>query len=80
MHAGDDRSRSSECACPSWTTEFRKAKMASSQAQAEITERRLRPLYDAIDNRQNKKALQIADKIIKKQEDLYCAKVCRSLC
>ena len=35
---------------------------------------------DAIDNRQNKKALQIADKIIKKQEDLYCAKVCRSFC
>ncbi|CAI8015180.1 N-alpha-acetyltransferase 25, NatB auxiliary subunit [Geodia barretti] len=53
--------------------------MASSQAQAEITERRLRPLYDAIDNRQNKKALQIADKIIKKQEDLYCAKALKAI-
>ena len=30
---------------------------------------------DAIDNGQNKKAIQIADKIIKKQVDLHCAKV-----
>ena len=53
--------------------------MASSQAQAEITERQLRPLYDEIDNRPNKKALQIADKIVKKQEDLFCAKALKAI-
>ena len=30
---------------------------------------------DAVDNGQNKKAVQIADKILKKQGDLQCAKV-----
>ena len=31
---------------------------------------------DAVDNGQNKKAVQIADKILKKQGELHCAKVC----
>jgi hypothetical protein len=30
---------------------------------------------DAVDNGHNKKAVQIADKILKKQGDLHCAKV-----
>ena len=30
---------------------------------------------DAVDNGHNKKAIQIADKILKKQGDLHCAKV-----
>lgn len=31
---------------------------------------------DAVDNGQNKKAIQLADKILKKQEGLHCARVC----
>ena len=31
---------------------------------------------DAIDNGHNKKAVQMADKILKKQDGLHCAKVC----
>ena len=30
---------------------------------------------DAVDNGHNKKAIQIADKVLKKQTDLHCAKV-----
>ena len=32
-------------------------------------------ISDAVDNGHNKKAVQIADKILKKQGDLHCAKV-----
>ena len=32
-----------------------------------------------MDNGQNKKALQIADKVLKKQGDLHCAKVCAAM-
>jgi len=32
-------------------------------------------LTDALDYGQNKKALQLADKVLKKQSDLSCAKV-----
>ena len=35
---------------------------------------------DAVDNGQNKKAIQIADKILKKQVDLQCAKVGVHVC
>ena len=70
--------------------------MATSQAEAQLIERKLRPLYgkspayktfqpwfqyfvlhcaDAVDNGQNKKAIQLADKLLRKQEDLYPAKV-----
>lgn len=55
------------------------AESAASQAQAEVTERRLRPLYDALDYGQHKKALQIADKILKKQKDLKCARVLKAI-
>ena len=34
-------------------------------------------LPDAVDNGQNKKAIQLADKILKKQDDLQCARVCQ---
>lgn len=30
---------------------------------------------DALDSMNNKQAIQLADKILKKQKDLYCAKV-----
>lgn len=33
------------------------------------------PSIDAVDNGQNKKAVQLADKILKKQDDLHCARV-----
>ena len=70
--------------------------MAASDQEAEVIERRLRPVYgqrtgyylqngvymrfflqpvDAIDNGQNKKAIQQADKILKKYPKLHCAKV-----
>jgi N-terminal acetyltransferase B complex non-catalytic subunit len=48
-------------------------------AAREVTERRLRPVYDAIDNGQFKKAVQLADKIMKKQNDLVCAKALKAL-
>lgn len=32
---------------------------------------------DAVDNGQNKKAVQLADKILKKKKDLQCARVRR---
>ena len=32
---------------------------------------------DAVDNGQNKKAVQLADKILKKQDELQCARVRR---
>ena len=31
---------------------------------------------DALDSQNNKQAIQLADKILKKQKDLHCAKVC----
>ncbi|XP_052801736.1 N-alpha-acetyltransferase 25, NatB auxiliary subunit-like [Mya arenaria] len=50
-----------------------------SKANAEVAERRLRPIYDCLDNGNNKKALQEADKVLKKQKDFLCAKVLKSL-
>jgi len=43
------------------------------------TERKLRPLYDALDNLNNKQAIQRADKILKKEKDFHCAKVLKAL-
>ncbi|XP_028396566.1 N-alpha-acetyltransferase 25, NatB auxiliary subunit-like [Dendronephthya gigantea] len=45
----------------------------------DVNERRLRPVYDALDSMNNKKAIQHADKILKKQKDLHCAKVLKSI-
>ncbi|CAM1320983.1 NAA25 (predicted), partial [Pycnogonum litorale] len=44
-----------------------------------INERRLRPIYDCLDNGNNKKALQEAVKLLKKQDNLLCAKVLKGL-
>jgi hypothetical protein len=35
---------------------------------------------DALDLMNNKQAIQLADKILKKQKDLHCAKVCFFMC
>ncbi|XP_065334806.1 N-alpha-acetyltransferase 25, NatB auxiliary subunit isoform X1 [Cloeon dipterum] len=44
-----------------------------------VAERRLRPIYDWLDNGNYKKAIQEADKVLKKQPDFLCAKVLRAL-
>ncbi|KZS15079.1 Phagocyte signaling-impaired protein [Daphnia magna] len=44
-----------------------------------VNERRLRPIYDWLDNGNNKKALQEAEKVLKKQPNLQCAKVLKAL-
>ncbi|XP_063231904.1 LOW QUALITY PROTEIN: N-alpha-acetyltransferase 25, NatB auxiliary subunit [Bacillus rossius redtenbacheri] len=44
-----------------------------------VVERRLRPIYDWLDNGNNKKALQEADKVLKKQPQSQCAKVLKAL-
>lgn len=44
-----------------------------------VNERRLRPIYDCLDNGKNKKALQEADKLLKKQKDFLCAKALKAL-
>ncbi|XP_062499290.1 N-alpha-acetyltransferase 25, NatB auxiliary subunit-like [Corticium candelabrum] len=44
----------------------------------DVTERRLKPIYEALDTHNNKKAIQLADKLLEKQ-DLLCAKVLKAL-
>lgn len=44
-----------------------------------VAERRLRPIYDWLDCGNNKKALQEADKLLKKQPNFQCAKVLKGL-
>ncbi|KAK0047677.1 N-alpha-acetyltransferase 25 NatB auxiliary subunit [Biomphalaria pfeifferi] len=51
----------------------------ASRSHVDINERRLRPIYDCLDNGNNKKAIQEADKVLKKQKDLTCAKVLKAL-
>ena len=52
---------------------------ATAAAQNSVSERRLRPIYDWLDNGNNKKALQEADKVLKKQPEFQCCKVLKSL-
>ena len=52
---------------------------ATAAAQNSVAERRLRPIYDWLDNGNNKKALQEADKVLKKQPEFQCCKVLKSL-
>ena len=52
---------------------------ATAAAQNSVAERRLRPIYDWLDNGNNKKALQEAEKVLKKQPDFQCCKVLKSL-
>ncbi|XP_062523596.1 N-alpha-acetyltransferase 25, NatB auxiliary subunit-like [Corticium candelabrum] len=49
-----------------------------SRGHVDVTERRLKPIYEALDTHNNKKAIQLADKLLKKQ-DLLCAKVLKAL-
>ena len=53
--------------------------MTKSSAESQVAERRLRPIYDWLDNGNNKKALQEADKVLKKQPDFQCCKVLKCL-
>ncbi|KAK6743919.1 hypothetical protein RB195_010921 [Necator americanus] len=50
-----------------------------SKADQLIMERRLRPIYDAIDAGNAKKAVQEADKVLKKHPVTVCAKVLKAL-
>ncbi|KAH7956605.1 hypothetical protein HPB52_011025 [Rhipicephalus sanguineus] len=52
---------------------------ARSHADSSISERRLRPVYDYLDNGNHKKALQEAEKLLKKQKDFSCAKALKAL-
>ncbi|EFN87304.1 N-alpha-acetyltransferase 25, NatB auxiliary subunit [Harpegnathos saltator] len=54
--------------------------MASrSHVDNTVNERRLRPIYDWLDNGNNKKALQEADKVLRKQPGNQCARVLKAL-
>ncbi|KAG7208761.1 hypothetical protein KM043_014956 [Ampulex compressa] len=44
-----------------------------------VNERRLRPVYDWLDNGNNKKALQEADKVLRKHPSNQCARVLKAL-
>ncbi|PIO61687.1 hypothetical protein TELCIR_16781, partial [Teladorsagia circumcincta] len=52
---------------------------AMSKADQLVIERRLRPIYDAIDAGNPKKAVQEADKVLKKHPVTICAKVLKAL-
>ncbi|XP_046385897.1 N-alpha-acetyltransferase 25, NatB auxiliary subunit [Ischnura elegans] len=52
---------------------------AKSHVDVSVSERRLRPIYDWLDVGNNKKALQEAEKVLKKQPSFQCAKVLKSL-
>ena len=53
--------------------------MTKHSAASQVAERRLRPIYDWLDTGNNKKALQEADKVLKKQPDFQCCKVLKCL-
>ena len=53
--------------------------MSRHSAENSVAERRLRPIYDWLDNGNNKKALQEADKVLKKQPDFQCCRVLKCL-
>uniref|UniRef100_A0A8B9GU29 N(alpha)-acetyltransferase 25, NatB auxiliary subunit n=1 Tax=Astyanax mexicanus TaxID=7994 RepID=A0A8B9GU29_ASTMX len=53
--------------------------MAARGHVQDPNDRRLRPIYDYLDNGNNKMAIQQADKLLKKHRDLHCAKVGRFL-
>lgn len=53
--------------------------MAASKAHVDVAERRLRPVYDALDNLNNKQAIKLTDNILKKQKDFHCAKALKAL-
>ena len=53
--------------------------MTKNSAASQVAERRLRPIYDWLDTGNNKKALQEADKVLKKQPEFQCCKVLKCL-
>ncbi|KAI1721530.1 n-acetyltransferase B complex (NatB) non catalytic subunit domain-containing protein [Ditylenchus destructor] len=53
--------------------------MSSKKSEQAVLGRRLRPIYDAIDAGQNKKAVQEADKILKKHPATSAAKALKAL-
>ncbi|XP_012253045.2 N-alpha-acetyltransferase 25, NatB auxiliary subunit [Athalia rosae] len=54
--------------------------MASkAHVDSTVNERRLRPIYDWLDNGNNKKALQEAEKVLRKQPSNQCARVLKAL-
>ncbi|XP_063065865.1 N-alpha-acetyltransferase 25, NatB auxiliary subunit [Engraulis encrasicolus] len=53
--------------------------MAARGHVQDPNDRRLRPIYDYLDNGQNKLAIQQADKLLKKHKDLHCAKVLKAI-
>ena len=54
-------------------------RMTKNSAENSVAERRLRPIYDWLDNGNNKKALHEADKVLKKQPDFQCCRVLKCL-
>ncbi|GLH12835.1 Phagocyte signaling-impaired protein [Gryllus bimaculatus] len=52
---------------------------AKTHVDSSVGERRLRPIYEWLDNGNNKKALQEAEKVLKKQPNFLCAKVLKAL-
>lgn len=54
--------------------------MASkNHVDSSVAERRLRPIYNWLDEGNNKKALQEAEKVLKKQPNFQCARVLKGL-
>ncbi|PAV79466.1 hypothetical protein WR25_26845 isoform B [Diploscapter pachys] len=51
----------------------------TSKADQAVQERRLRPIYDALDSGNFKKAIQEADKVLKKHPKTNCAKALKAL-
>lgn len=50
-----------------------------NHVDSSVAERRLRPIYNWLDDGNNKKALQEAEKVLKKQPNFQCAKVLKAL-
>ncbi|MEE6503871.1 hypothetical protein FKM82_004997 [Ascaphus truei] len=53
--------------------------MATRGHVQDPNDRRLRPIYDYLDNGNNKMAIQQAEKLLKKHKDLHCAKVLKAI-
>nr|XP_027237178.1 N-alpha-acetyltransferase 25, NatB auxiliary subunit-like isoform X1 [Penaeus vannamei] len=50
-----------------------------SHVDDSVIERRLRPIYEWLDTGNNKKAVQEAEKVLRKQPNLHCARVLKGL-
>ncbi|XP_078741310.1 N-alpha-acetyltransferase 25, NatB auxiliary subunit-like, partial [Lampetra fluviatilis] len=53
--------------------------MAARSHVQDPNDRRLRPVYDYLDNANNKMAIQQADRVLKKHRELHCAKVLKAI-